>query len=328
MDVFFSAAAPIISNALSILEMEELQKKTRIAFARYVPADVIDEIIHKSSETSSLSETRNVVTSFLDIRSFTKISENSNAQDLVNFLNTFFSIMGNEIIAEGGHIDKFIGDSIMAIFGAPRPLPNAPACAIRAAVRMIKALETVDTSHLILPEIGLAIGIGINSGECVVGNIGFQDRMDYTVIGDNVNLASRLEGVTKMYHHPIIVSDNMYEAARENFIFRKIDTVKVKGKNIPVAIYAVYAAFEGDEGAADFSKGLAASLVINRELLDHYEKGLRLFYMKEWETAKTYFNKALKINQEDYFSTLYLERIKEYSASGVPMDDAVTLTDK
>ncbi|AEF84110.1 putative adenylate cyclase 2 (ATP pyrophosphate-lyase 2) (Adenylylcyclase 2) (AC2) [Treponema primitia ZAS-2] len=328
MDVFLNAAAPIISNALSMLEMEELQKKTRVAFARYVPADVIDEIIHKSSETASLSETRNLVVFFLDIRNFTKISENSSAQDLVNFLNKFFSAMGNEIIAEGGHIDKFIGDSIMAIFGAPRSLPNAPACAIRAAIRMIRALQTVDTSHLTLPESGLAIGIGINSGECVVGNIGFQDRMDYTVIGDNVNLASRLEGVTKMYHHPIIVSENMYEAAREQFIFRKIDTVRVKGKNNPVGLYAVYIAFAGEEGAADFSEGVAASLVIDRDLLDNYEKGLRLFYMREWETAKTYFNNALRINGEDYFSTLYLERIEEYSLIGEPMDDAVTLTEK
>jgi class 3 adenylate cyclase len=328
MDVFLNAAAPIISNALSIFEMEELQKKTRRAFARYVPADVIDEIIHKSSETASLSETRDVVILFLDIRSFTEISEKSSAQDLVNFLNNFFSVMGNEIIAEGGHIDKFIGDSIMAIFGVPRPLPNAKGCAIRAAVRMIKALQTVDTSHLTLPEIGLAIGIGINSGECVVGNIGFQDRMDYTVIGDDVNLASRLEGVTKMYHHPIIISENMYEAVREQFIFRKIDTVRVKGKNNPVGIYAVYTAFAGDEGAADFSEGIAASLVVDRELLDNYEKGLMLFYMREWEAAKTYFNNALQINSEDYFSTIYLERIEEYSLIGEPLDNAVVLNEK
>jgi class 3 adenylate cyclase/CheY-like chemotaxis protein len=328
MNVFLNAASPIISNALSILEMEELQKKTRVAFARYVPVDVIDEIIHKSSETASLSETRDVVILFLDIRSFTKISENSSAQDLVNFLNEFFSTMGNEIIAEGGHIDKFIGDSIMAIFGAPRPLPNAPACAIRAAVRMIKVMQSVDTSHLNLPEIGLAIGIGINSGECVVGNIGFQDRMDYTVIGDNVNLASRLEGVTKMYHHPIIVSENMYEATRDQFIFRKIDTVRVKGKNNPVDIYAVYTAFKGDKGAEDFSEGIASSLVIDRELLDYYEKGLMLFSMREWETAKTYFNNALQIDNNDYFSTLYLERIEEYSLIGEPLDCAVVLNEK
>ncbi|WP_081503632.1 adenylate/guanylate cyclase domain-containing protein [Treponema primitia] len=216
----------------------------------------------------------------------------------------------------------------MAIFGAPRPLPNAQACAIRAAVRMIKALSKVDTSQLTLPEKGFAVGIGINSGECVVGNIGFQDRMDYTVIGDNVNLASRLEGVTKMYHHPIIVSENMYEAARDQFIFRKVDTVRVKGKSNPVGLYAVYAAFAGEPAAADCQGPAAASLVIDRELLDCYEKGLRLFSMKEWETAKTYFNNALRIDEDDYLSKVYLERIEEYSLLGEPVDDAITLTEK
>jgi class 3 adenylate cyclase/DNA-binding response OmpR family regulator len=327
LDIFLKAASPNIANALSMLEMEELQKKTRIAFARYVPEDVIDEVIHRSFGTAIQSETRNVVVFFLDIRNFTKISENSSAYELVGFLNAFFSIMGNEIIAEGGHIDKFIGDAIMAIFGAPRPLPNAHACAIRAAVNMIKALVKVDTTHLILPEKGLAVGIGINSGECVVGNIGFQDRMDYTVIGDTVNLASRLEGVTKMYRHPIIVSENMSEAARDQFIFRKIDTVRVKGRNSPVGLYAVYAAYAGEAGAEDFQDA-ASVLVIDRALLDFYEKGLRLFYMKEWETAKTYFNNALQIDEEDYLSKLYLERIEEYSLLGEPVDGAVTLTEK
>jgi adenylate cyclase len=192
---------------------------------------------------------------------------------------------------------------------------------------MIKVLSKVDTSQLTLPEKGFAVGIGMNSGECVVGNIGFQDRMDYTVIGDNVNLASRLEGVTKMYHHPIIISGNMYEAARDEFIFRKIDTVRVKGKDNPVGLYAVYSVY-ADDPAAGLYEGAASSLVIDRQLLDNYEKGLRLFSMKEWETAKTYFNNALRIDGDDYLSMLYLERIEEFSLLGEPVDGAITLTEK
>ncbi|MDR2922668.1 MAG: response regulator, partial [Treponema sp.] len=139
LNVFLSAASPIIANALRLKQMEALQKKTRAAFARYVPIDVMDEIIKKSSSPSSQSESRVVSILFSDIRSFTKISENTPARELVDFLNTYFSVMGNEITAEGGNIDKFIGDAIMAIFGAPKTLENSAASAVRAAIRMVKA---------------------------------------------------------------------------------------------------------------------------------------------------------------------------------------------
>jgi adenylate cyclase len=335
LQVFLAAAAPVISNALAIREMEELQRKTRTAFARYVPEDVMDEIIRKSSGVQLQNETRNVVVLFSDIRQFTKISESSAAQQVVSFLNQFFSIMGNEILGEGGHIDKFMGDAIMAVFGVPKTLPNAPVQAMRAAVRMLGALEKVDTSAVRLPGGELRIGVGINCGECVVGNIGFHDRMDYTLIGNTVNLASRLEGTTKMYRHPLIVSEFMYELAKDYFIFRKADLARVKGKEEPVEIYAVYTGFEG-EGAMTFRNGeksdlpLVQSLLINRELLDNYDKGLRLFYMREWDTARDYFLKAQAINKEDYLSALYIERCAEYLAAPPPSgwDGAVTLTEK
>ncbi|MDR1949747.1 MAG: response regulator [Spirochaetaceae bacterium] len=356
INVFLYAAAPVLANALSILEMEKLQKKTRLAFARYVPEDVMDEIIRKSQDSSTQSEIRNLAILFADIRNFTKISENSGAQDVVTFLNAYFSLMGNKVIAGGGHVDKFIGDAIMAIFGVPKPLPNAPAGAISAAIKMISALPLVDTSRITVPKEGLAIGIGINYGECVVGNIGFQDRMDYTVIGDTVNLASRLEGTTKLYRHPIIVSEYMYNAAKELFIFRKADNVRVIGKNKIVELYAVYAAFAGEEAAfnaaetgkavvseANADQALAGSddvndrelplppsLVINRELLDQYNKGLKLFYMREWETARHYFLDALKIDSGDYLSSLYLERTETYIREPPPADQDITtnLTEK
>ncbi|MDR1955282.1 MAG: response regulator [Treponema sp.] len=305
LSVFFAAAAPIIANALSLKRLAELQAKTRAAFARYVPIDVMDEIIDTASSASaSQSETRNVVVLFSDIRNFTKISEHSNAQDIVTFLNAYFALMGNKIIAEGGNIDKFMGDAIMALFGAPRTLSDAPGCAIRAAINMMRALSQVDTSHIRLPESGFAVGIGINYGECVVGNIGFQNKQDYTVIGDTVNLASRLEGVTKEYRHPIIVSETMYEASKGQSIFRKIDRVQVKGKDTFVDLYGVYAAYTDEPHAEDIPQ----SLLLNRELLDQYNKGLKLYAMEEWETAKQYFSRALLIDEHDYLSHLYLDR--------------------
>ena len=329
LNVFLSSASPIIANALRLRQMDILQKKTRTAFARYVPIDVMDEIIKKSSTQSTQSETRVVAILFSDIRSFTTISENTQAQELVNFLNAYFSLMGNEIIGEGGNVDKFIGDAIMAIFGAPKTLENAAANAVRAALRMIKALSRVNTSGITLPKSGFGTGIGVNCGECVVGNIGFQDKLDYTVIGDTVNLASRLEGVTKYYRQPVIVSENIYNSAKNDFIFRKADSVRVKGKDQPVGLYTVYEAWQDD---AD--EETPKSLIIEREALDQYNKGLKLYAMREWETAKQYFSKALSIaekaGREDYLSSLYLSRISEYQINPPPpdWDCTITMTEK
>ena len=329
LNVFLSQAAPIIANALRIRQMEILQKKTRAAFARYVPIDVMDEIIKKSASQSTQGETRVVAILFSDIRSFTTISENTQAQELVNFLNNYFSLMGNQIIAEGGNIDKFIGDAIMAIFGAPKTLESPSVSGVRAALRMIKSLSHVDTSGITLPKTGFGIGVGVNCGECVVGNIGFQDKQDYTVIGDTVNLASRLEGITKYYQAPIIVSEYIYTAAKDNFIFRKTDNVRVKGKDHPVGLYAVYAAWQGEE-----DEETPPSLIIDRETMDQYNKGLKLYYMREWETAKEYFGKALSIAEKagkpDYLSSMYLERIAEYQLNPPPdnWDTTTTMTEK
>jgi adenylate cyclase len=266
---------------------------------------------------------------FSDIRNFTKISEKTPAREMVNFLNTYFSMMGNEILAEGGNIDKFIGDAIMAIFGAPKTLDNAAASGVRAAMRMVKALTHVDCSGIHLPESGFGTGIGVNCGECIVGNIGFQNKVDYTVIGDTVNLASRLEGVTKYYQQPVIVSEYVFEAAKDHFIFRKADSVRVKGKDLPVGLYTVYEAFR-DESDSETPE----SLIIGRESLDNYNKGLKLYAMREWETAKQYFNFALTIEKEagrqDYLSSLYLGRIEEFQASP-PTEDwdaTITMTEK
>jgi class 3 adenylate cyclase/CheY-like chemotaxis protein len=335
LNVFLSAAAPTIANALSLLEMGELQKKTRAAFARYVPADVMDEIIYKSSETRNQSETRNAVVLFSDIRQFTKISEASSAQAVVSFLNNFFSIMGNEILFEDGMVDKFIGDAIMAVFGLSKGTYNPQVSSIRAAVKMLGALNRVDTSGLNLPEGELHIGIGLNCGECVVGNIGFQNKMDYTLIGNMVNLASRLEGTTKMYYHPLIVSEYVYESAKDDFIFRKIDAVRVKGKDEPVEIYAVYTGFEGEvikKPRNDKTSDLPVvpSLFINQDLLNNFNKGLTLYNMREWESAQEFFDKALKIDSKDFLSGLYLKRSAGFlkNPPAKDWDGVITLEEK
>jgi len=159
--------------------------------------------------------------------------------------------------------------------------------------------------------------------------------MDYTIIGDTVNLASRLESLSKMYYHPLIVSEAVFEAAKEKFLFRKIDNVRVKGKDKPVGIYAVYSGFQGADGKKLRSGETAdiisvESLLINRETLVNYNKGLRVFYLREWKLAQEYFEKALESDKDDYLSKLYLERSKQMEQTQVSddWDGVITLTEK
>jgi class 3 adenylate cyclase/CheY-like chemotaxis protein len=317
INVFIASAAPIIANSLSMHELAELQKNTRTAFARYVPADVMDEIINETNKART-SENRNISVLFSDIRDFTNISEYSDAQSVVDFLNAYFAKMGNEIISENGHIDKFIGDAIMAVFGAFQTLENSPANAIRAAVKMLAAMEDINKSVTRLSHDRVEIGIGINCGECILGNIGFQNKMDYTIIGDTVNLASRIESLTKLYRHPLIVSEYVFDRTKDNFLFRKIDNVRVKGKEKPAGIHAVYSGFEGTDSGklrsgetADIP--IVPSLLINRETLVNYNKGMRVFNLREWKLAKEYFTKALETSKNDFLSQLYLERSTEFA---------------
>ena len=331
MTVFLNAAAPVIANTLSLRELADLQQNTRAAFARYVPADVMDEIIDNSSKMVKHSESRNVTVLFSDIRDFTAISEYSSAQNVVNFLNAYFAAMGSIIISEGGHIDKFIGDAIMAIFGAFQNQENPMISAVRAAVKMLAALKSIDTANIAMPQNGLEIGIAINSGLCVLGNIGFQNKMDYTVIGDTVNLASRLEGVTKLYHHPLIVSEFVCNIIKDMFLLRKIDNVRVIGREESIGIYAVYTGYEEtepDECLDDIP--VVPSLLIKRDTFENYNKGLQLYYLREWKPAREYFSKASKANENDYLSRLYLERTTEYSHNPPPVnwDGVVTLSEK
>jgi len=334
INVFMGAASPIITNVLSMRELVEMQKNTRIAFARYVPGDIMDEIIESSSKMVSQSESRNITVLFSDIRNFTGISEHSSAHEIVEFLNAFFAEMGSIIISEGGHIDKFIGDAMMAVFGAFQNLENPAAGAIRAAVKMLSALDNINTAGISLPKGSLKIGIGINCGQCVLGNIGFKNKMDYTVIGDTVNLASRIEGVTKLYRYPLIVSEYIYNSIRDQFLFRKIDNVRVRGKKEPVGIYAVYDGFAGscDTGGLSSGKGakLSAALMINSDTLENYNKGLQLFYMREWKPAQEYFSRALQGDESDYLSQIYLKRAIEFSKTPPPedWDGVVTLSVK
>ena len=294
-------AAAIFDKAVVGQKKLFFEKRIRRAFSRFVPEQIIDSLVSQSDATDQklgVGETRAVAILFSDIRSFTNISERNRADVLVAFLNRYFSTMVEIIKKYGGTIDKFIGDAIMALFGTPVSYEDNCRRAVMAAYEMRQALPSVEIGDLVMPEgMKFDIGIGIHYGDVIVGSIGSKDKTDYSVIGDNVNLASRMEGLTKTYGTQILVSDSVRNDAGENaFCYRYLDDVRVKGKKNAVPIYAV------DRSEDEFSP----------EYKDAYKKGFDLYKQGIWNLAKDYFNKALEASPGDKATMLMLERCDEF----------------
>ena len=294
-------AGSIFEKAVIVEKKMFFEKRIRRAFSRFVPEQIIDSLVMQADENDSklgVGETRAVAILFSDIRSFTNISEKNKPDVLVSFLNRYFSTMVDIIKKHGGTIDKFIGDAIMAEFGTPVSYRDNCKRAVAAAYEMREALATIELGDLVLPDgMQFNIGIGIHYGDVIVGSIGSKEKTDYSVIGDNVNLASRLEGLTKTYGTQILVSQSVYEDAGINsFCFRHIDDVRVKGKKEAVPIYAV------DRDENEFSQ----------EYKDSYIKGMDLYKQGIWNLAKDYFAKALTFAEDDKAAKVMLKRCEDF----------------
>ncbi|MCG6152014.1 adenylate/guanylate cyclase domain-containing protein [Leptospira bandrabouensis] len=210
---------------------------------RYLPSQLVGEFYKNNAQLEPGGENKEVTILFSDIRSFTKFSEQRSAEEVVLFLNEYLSRMTDVIFQFNGTIDKFIGDAIMTIFGAPFKAEDDALRAVKSAVAMNHELEKLNQK--MQPQDKLYMGIGIHTGEAIVGNIGSDRRLDYTVIGDNVNLASRIEGLTKHYNCAILISETTYKQIEgkysidDGFEIREIDKVIVKGKSKPITVYEV-----------------------------------------------------------------------------------------
>ena len=300
-DFCIKNAVEVFDKALIVEKKMFFEKRIRRAFSRFVPEQIIDSLVKQADDTNQkvgVGETRSVAILFSDIRSFTNISEKNRADVLVAFLNRYFSTMVEIIKKHGGTIDKFIGDAIMAEFGTPVSYEDNCRRAVMAAYEMRDALPTVEMGDLVMPD-GMVfnIGIGIHYGEVIVGSIGSKDKTDYSVIGDNVNLASRLEGLTKTYGTQILVSESVRaDAGEDSFCFRHLDDVRVKGKKKAVPIYAV------DRSPDEFPA----------EYKNAYIKGMELYKQGIWNLAKDYFAKALVVVENDKAAKLMLDRCEEF----------------
>jgi adenylate cyclase len=225
---------------------------TKRAFQQYVSREVVDRIVEDPGALQFGGEVRRITVMFCDIRDFTGFTERHDPQEVVAMLREHFTCLTDRILAEGGTLDKYIGDAIMAIFGAPVAVPDHAARACRAALAMVDEATRLAAKWEAEGREPLRIGIGINTGDMVVGNLGSEQLFDYTAVGDEVNLGARLESLNKDYRttKPIIISESTFEAARESAAARPLGEVKVKGKTRPVAIYELLGAATAPPDAA------------------------------------------------------------------------------
>lgn len=212
---------------------ERDKRKIRAMFGKYVSPEVVAQMEDNPPELGGVD--RELTVFFSDIRGFTSLSETLTPQELVKHLNEYLSAMTDIILETGGTLDKYVGDEVMCFWGAPIEVSDHAYRACKCALMQKAGLEKLNENWP--PEKRLAIGIGINTGIMTVGNMGSEGRMNYTLMGDNVNLGARLEGTNKVYGTMIIVSEYTYALVSERFVFRELDTIRVKGKNRPVVIY-------------------------------------------------------------------------------------------
>jgi adenylate cyclase len=293
--------------------VERLEKlRTRRTLERYVSRNLVKEILENpDSYYSSLKGVRVPVTIlFSDLVGFTTLAEKADPEALVAQLNEYLTRMTSVIFSNGGTLDKFIGDAIMAEWGNVRSLGMAQDtknCA-RAALAMRRELAGLNAKWRGEGRMGLGMGIGINQGEVIVGNIGSQERMDPTVIGDSVNLASRLEGLTRVYGVDILVGATAADLVRDEIHLRSVARVQVKGKTKPVDIFTFVGARDEDVDA-EFVKWL-----------DTYEEGLEKFRARDFTQAKILFSRFLEFYPDDQLAKMYLGRTLGYEQA--PPDEA------
>ncbi len=245
MSIITAMATPIIQTGLTftviiayrVLTEEQEKKYIRQTFSKFVSKSVVDELLQHPDKLVLGGEKKILTVLFSDIRGFTTISERMTPEQLVEHLNEYLQAMTDLVFHYDGTLDKYVGDEIMAFWGAPIPLENHALLACKCAIEQMEILHELNNKWRSEGKPELNIGIGLNTGDMVVGNMGSASRMDYTLMGDNVNLGARLEGTNKMYGTNIIISEFTYEHVMNQVIVRELDLIKVKGKNKPVRIY-------------------------------------------------------------------------------------------
>lgn len=299
---------PLISLAgkrlgtMLMIEDISSEKRMKSTMSRYIDPALADQLLSSGGDLLG-GQSLEATVLFSDIRSFTSLTEELGAQGTVALLNEYFTVMVNCITLEGGMLDKFIGDALMAEFGIPVAHQDDPDRAVRAAIAMIHALDSLNELRVSRGQKAIDMGIGLNTDTIVSGNIGSPKRMDYTVIGDGVNLASRLESACKQYSARILVSEATVRKLKGSYSMREVDLMIVKGKTEPVSVYEILD-YHTDESFPNLP-----------EVVGHFKAGLKYYRSGEFERAIKQFKEGLVLNPDDSLSATYVERCETLIAN-------------
>ncbi|MCF8075050.1 MAG: adenylate/guanylate cyclase domain-containing protein [Desulfotignum sp.] len=303
MNIWISHFFPMLVLVLnfSILNMqkfwisEKRKKFFRSAFSKYVSKSVVDQLAENPEKLSLDGEEKQISILFSDIRGFTTLSERLSPSQVTMLLHDYFTPVTQIIMDNQGTHDKFLGDAVMCFWNAPLDVRNHENTAIKAALEIIELLPEINKKFEERFGVSLEIGIGLHSGLCRVGNMGSDDIFDYTIIGDNVNLASRLEGLTKFYGVQLIVSETMLRNRKKDLLIKELDMVRVKGKNDPVRIFTVYSS--SNENRDHLEKEI-----------QEYAEGLNLYRKRNFGDAENYFSSLAARHPDQKLYPVYQER--------------------
>jgi len=287
---------------------ERFQKKMiKGMFSHYVTGDLVTELLNNPDKLKLGGEKRNLAILFSDIAGFTTFSEKLAPTELVNFINEYLNEMTTIVLQNKGTLDKYIGDAVMAFWGAPIDVEEKELAACKTALQMQRRLNELRNSWKIQEAKDLQVRIGINCGEVVVGNIGGETRFDYTVMGDNVNLASRLEGANKQYGTYIMIGENVFNSISDKILVRELDNIKVKGKLKPTKVFELISLKDDEDGIIKIYK------------LEKYFRGLAFYKDKKFSEALNSFLEMNKEFPDDSPTLVYIDRCKYYLKN--PPDD-------
>jgi adenylate cyclase len=291
-----------VRGALVVMEDISDEKRLKSTMYRYMTQELAEELL-KLDDAKLGGDRKEVSILFSDIRGYTTLTENLEAEEVVSMLNEYFESMVEAVFKHKGTLDKYIGDAIMAVFGSPLPLEEHAWMAVQTSLEMRERLHDFNQRRHTDDKPRIKIGIGINSDTVISGNIGSSKRMEFTAIGDGVNLGSRLESISKQYGCDIIISQNTFKPCQENIWARELDYIRVKGRNEPVSIYELV--------------GLRSNSISSEkiEVIEHYYKGREYYLKRDFNRARAEFAQVLAADNQDKAAMLHLLRCQHWLQS-------------